>query len=94
MNHHQNQPHRPAEQQSSIQNEMELKLLKEERNVLSETIAQMNVDKRRLHDEKSQVEAEKRELERQRFQIHDLETTLRIKISDAEETKKVFSRNF
>lgn len=75
--------------QSSVQNEMELRLLKEERNALSEAIAEMNVSKRRLNDEKNQLETEKRDFERQRLQVHDLETTLRLKISDAEESKKV-----
>ncbi len=75
--------------QALLETEMELKLLKQERHALSETIAQMNVQKRGLNEEKLSFEAEKQHLEHEKQKVHNLQVLLNLKMADADEMKKV-----
>ena len=75
--------------QQNQQSEMEVKLLREERNALSESIAQMNVERRKLSEEKLNLEQDKMNLEREKNRLRDLEVQLRVKTAEAEDMKKV-----
>jgi len=78
-----------ASMQQQYQHEMEIKLLREERNSLSESIAQMQVERRKFSEEKLNLEKDKMDLERERNKLRELESNFRIKSQQIEEIRQV-----
>jgi hypothetical protein len=75
--------------QLQTQNEMEMKLMKEERKSLSESIAETNVERRKLADEKVCLERERMDFERERSRVRELDIQAKNKMMEAEELKRV-----
>lgn len=75
--------------QANVQNEMEIKLLREERKSMSESIAQMNVERRKLAEEKINLERDKMDLEREKNRIRDVEANAKSQLTEAENIKRV-----
>lgn len=70
------------------QAEMEMKLLREERQALSDSMAQINVEKRKTSEEKVELEKQKFDFEKERDQLRNLELTLKTRLSETEEIQK------
>jgi len=77
--------------QLQTQNEMEMKLMKEERRALSDSIAQMNVERRKLGDERVALERERLEFEKEKSRVRELEMQAKSRMMEAEELKRVGS---
>lgn len=75
--------------QTSVQNEMEIKLLRQERKALSSSIAEVNVERRKLTEEKLYLEREKMEFERERVRVRDAETLSNVRLAEADSLKRV-----
>jgi DNA-directed RNA polymerase len=74
---------------ANMQNEMEIKLLREERRSLSESLAQINVDRIKLTEDKLSFERQKMEFERERHRVLDIEAKSKARIAEAQEIKEV-----
>ena len=92
MNWSKNNLNNNEQSQAVLTNQFELKLLKQERNSMSETMAQLNLQTRQLNDEKLDFETEKKLLEQEKVRLHKLQAALQLKIAEADETKKVWRK--
>ncbi|CAL8092529.1 unnamed protein product [Orchesella dallaii] len=70
------------------QAEMEMKMLREERQALSESMAQINVEKRKLSEEKIQFEKQKLDFGKEKDQLRNLDIQLKTKMEETEEIQR------
>ncbi|ODM99720.1 hypothetical protein Ocin01_06951 [Orchesella cincta] len=70
------------------QAEMEMKMLREERQALSESMAQINVEKRKLSEEKVQFGKQKLDFEKEKDQLRNLEIQLKTKMEETEDIQR------
>lgn len=70
------------------QAEMEMKMLRDERQALSESMAQINVEKRKFSEEKIHLEKQKLDFEKERDQVRNLEIHLKTRMEETAEIQR------